>query len=117
MTFKTLDQFKAAAQFFPAGRIIPQRILKGPRKVKHWVRFGSDSWALPTPKGYLIAFDTTSRPPVPKINRSPFTNVTFTGSPYGGTTYWLSNSIRAGHVKTDAEWVADINAYLEGGAA
>lgn len=57
MTFATIEQFKEAAEFFPAGRIVPQRILKGPRRYKHKVKFGSDSWALPTPRGYLVAQD------------------------------------------------------------
>lgn len=57
-TFSTIDQFKAAAKFFPKGRIIPQRILKGPRKSKHLFRFGGDAWAIPSPTGYVVAVDS-----------------------------------------------------------
>lgn len=54
MMFQTLDEFKAVAEFFPKGRIIPQRIMKERRKVKHLIVFGSGAFALPTPRGYVI---------------------------------------------------------------
>lgn len=43
------------AEFFKKGSIIPQRILRGPRKFKHKVCFGSDSYVLPSKRGYVIA--------------------------------------------------------------
>lgn len=57
--FESIEQFKAAAEFFPKGRIIPQRILKGPRRIKHLWTFGSDSWALPTDAGYVVVAESS----------------------------------------------------------
>lgn len=52
--FESLEEFKARAEFFQMGRIIPQRIVCGPRKYKHNVVFGSDTWAMYTPRGYVM---------------------------------------------------------------
>lgn len=52
--FASLDEFKARAEFFQMGKIIPQRIVCGPRKYKHNIVFGSDTWAMYTPKGYVM---------------------------------------------------------------
>lgn len=58
--YQTLDQFKAACKFFPKGRIVPQHVLKGAKKLKHKVTFGSDCWLLYTPKGHFFFADTKS---------------------------------------------------------
>ena len=93
-----IDKFKARAEFFKKGSIIPQRILKGERKKKHVVKFGSDCWAMPTPHGYLVAVDCMNGDSVVRISRMP-PKLDLVGSPYGGTTNWFGN-----HQLTDAEW-------------
>jgi hypothetical protein len=92
MKYQTLDEFKAVAEFFPRGRIIPQRIFKGPRKIKSRVTFGSDSWALPTETGYVVIADCWSQTDAPVKIRN-VRNAKFYGSPYtpGGETNWIGS--------------------------
>lgn len=59
--FASLDEFKARAEFFPMGKIIPQRIVCGPRKYKHNIVFGSDTWAMYTQKGYVMVLAGADR--------------------------------------------------------
>lgn len=127
--FKTIDDFKRAAEFFPAGRIIPQRILKGPRKYKHRITFGSDSWAVNTPGGYVIAINTGEtgsgiriKPGLPepsvyvpwkkKLRRKARPKgINLYGSPYtkGGGTHWVGNTGRA-----EEKWLEAINRVMAG---
>lgn len=58
--YQTLDQFKAKCVFFPKGRIVPQYVIKGPKKHKHNVTFGADCWLHYTPKGHFFFADTKS---------------------------------------------------------
>jgi hypothetical protein len=109
--FETIHEFKAAAEFFPAGRIVPQRIIKGPRKFKSGVIFGADSWALPTRKGYLIACDMRNSDHCVSIKKAH--DCKFTGSPYfppGSYTSWVSS----GHFGSDDAWIENLNACLVG---
>ncbi len=114
--FKTMDEFKARAQFFPGGRIIPQRILKGPRWIKRRITFGTDCWAIPTPKGYLVASDssTGNGAAVTLNNGDGFLSrngdAWLTGSPYtpGGNTHWIGNT------SGDERQLEQINAHLRG---
>lgn len=105
--FKTIDDFKSAAEFFPAGRIIPQRILKGPRKYKSRVKFECDCWAITTHRGYFIAADARSTGFIFSINHVK--NAKFRGSPYftNGETRWCWNKDI-----TDDAWIRHINNAL-----
>lgn len=99
-----IETFKARAEFFKKGSIIPQRILKGGRKKKHVVKFGSDCWAIPTPLGYLVAVDYTNGGSVVIVSQVT-KNLHLFGSPYGGSTHWYGN-----HLLTDSEWSARLEA-------
>lgn len=51
LLFKDFEEFKARAEFFPKGRIVPQRVMKLVRRGKHrspknchLVKFGADVW-------------------------------------------------------------------------
>lgn len=99
--FKTIDQFKSRAEFFPKGRIIPQRIFKAPRKLKHLLVFGGDAWALPTPNGYVITIDSEGggcailvKQPKGSI-RAKLPSYTVQGSPYTslGITTLIGNNL------------------------
>lgn len=112
--FVSMEQFKAAAEFFPKGRIIPQRILKGPRKVKHLWLFGGDAWAIPTPNGYVVAVDTEGDGSVirGKLQR----NLVY-GAKSKPRTYTLQGSAYAtngdtafvGNIGGDDAWLASLN--------
>lgn len=95
----TINDFKARAEFFPAGRIIPQRILKGPRKIKCRVRFGGNSWALPTECGYVIACDAGESGSAISIHR--VSNCALFAAPYTprGGVFWVGNARQ-----TDQQW-------------
>lgn len=116
--FNTIDDFKRAAEFFPAGRIIPQRILKGPRKLKQYFKFAVDCWAIPTPRGYVIAADSRKagcaiRYCAPAdhwtLNGKLKREINMFGSPYfkNGATNWTGNCGR-----TDEQWIDDLNNVL-----
>lgn len=94
-----LQQFKDRAEFIKSGSIIPQRILRGESKKKHKVVAGCDVWAIPTPKGYLIAADCRGGS-VLKI-KDGIKNLNLIGSPYtpGGLTHWIGN-----HNLSDEDW-------------
>lgn len=95
-----LDWFKERSEFFKAGSIIPQRILKGKRKWKHLFKFGSDSWALPTPNGYLVAVDTWKGLGAVHVKfMKNCVKLDLNGSPYGGVTNWVGN-----HAGNDEVW-------------
>ena len=100
--FKSISDFKAAAEFFPAGRIIPQRIIKSQRKHKSVIVFGSNSWALPTEKGYIVASDTNNRGCCIRI-LSGIRNAKLIGSPYTkkGETHWIGSSNNDGKCQID----------------
>ncbi len=56
------ENFLRNAQVFEENSIIPQRVMKAKRKVKHMVRFGSKSRVMSTPWGYLVACYVTHDP-------------------------------------------------------
>ena len=104
--FSSLEEFKKQAEFFPAGKIIPQRILKGPRRIKHLCNFSYDSYAVRTNGGYIVLCVNDGPSKASKLNRSTAAGlnypiggrlfgknrvVVFYGSPYtpGGVTHWL----------------------------
>lgn len=101
------EKLKRRAEFFKKGTIIPQRILRGPRKQKHGVTFGSDSYAVPTGVGYLVI--TLCGRMGSAVNIRNTRNATFSGSPYTprGCTFWLGN---AG--ASDDKFAADVIARL-----
>ena len=84
--FTSIASFKTCAEFFPAGKIIPRRILRAPKEYSSATVFAFDSWALPTPSGYivLLAGDVAIR-----LKRRPKTG-DYRGSPYGGETRWIA---------------------------
>lgn len=87
--FKTFDDVMRQGEAFRKGQIIPQRILKGPRKLKHQVIFGCDCWAFCTPKGYIVFNKMGENESAARITN--IKNQELLGSPYtpGGTTCFL----------------------------
>lgn len=55
--YKSLKDFYSAAEFFPAGKIVPRRILKVDSKLSHRFKFGSDTWFVRLPKGHFLLGD------------------------------------------------------------
>ena len=61
---KTIEQYKAAAIYFPPGRIVPnwiQRIVKGHKRNKRGFTFGAPVWVLPSGDRVVI-FGATDLP-------------------------------------------------------
>lgn len=99
--FDNIDDVKAACEFFPKGRIIPQRILHvQKRKYRCRKFFGSDSWAMPTPSGYIVLVDCNKSGSA--IHLRSIKNSTIKGSVYttNGETVWIGNFER-----TDEKWL------------
>ena len=87
-----LRELKSRVEFYPAGRIVPQRVLKGPRKQKHRVVFGSDSWLVPTVGGYVVLVDCGVNGATLSF-RSNLRNACLEGAPYSvGGTHWIGNT-------------------------
>lgn len=104
--YSSLDEFKKRAEFFPAGKIIPQRILKGIRQIKHLCIFTYDSYAVRTKNGYIVLCGNDEISKSNKIKTSAGATIRYPvggryigknriirlcGSPYtpGGFTNWL----------------------------
>lgn len=104
--FASLEEFKARAEFFQMGRIIPQRIVCGPRKIKHNVVFGSDTWAMYTPRGYVMVLAGGDRHRS-AIEILRITNGTFFSR--NGGTHWFG-PIDGEHVQLEA-----LNRFFGGG--
>ncbi len=58
INFKSFDDFKSHAEFFPKGRIVPNRIARithtktGKRyRRAHWFKFSTDTWAFNSAHG------------------------------------------------------------------
>ena len=85
------------AEFFKKGSIIPQRILRGPRNIKHMIRFGSDSYVLPSKRGYVIACMTKESTGGCCVllagNLYRHRNIMLTGSVYhkDSVSYWVDS--------------------------
>jgi hypothetical protein len=127
MSDETLARLKESAEFFPAGRIIPQRIMKGQRKFKRLVIFDADTWVLNSNGGYVCMADTRNGDCAMRIlnDRAKSGNVSFTtkskyrprksekmvlrGSPYhvNGSTCFCGNS-----GITDEQWVSNTLAAI-----
>ena len=61
---KTIEQYKAAAIYFPPGRIVPnwiQRIVKGHKRNKRGFTFGAPVWVLPC-GDRMVIFGATDLP-------------------------------------------------------
>lgn len=61
---KTIEQYKAAAVYFPPGRIVPNwvlRIVKGHKRNKRNIKFGAPVWVLPC-GDRLVIFGSTELP-------------------------------------------------------
>lgn len=102
------EKLKRRAEFFKKGTIIPQRILRGPRKQKHGVTFGSDSYAVPTGVGYLVI--TLCGRMGSAVNMRNVRNAAFFGSPYTprGGTRWFGNAHLSGE-EFAAEVIDELN--------
>jgi len=102
--YSSLEEFKKRAEFFPAGKIIPQRILKGPRRIKHLCNFSYDSYAVRTNGGYIVLCINDGSSKISKTSSAAILNypigsrcfgknriLRLYGSPYtpGGVTHWL----------------------------
>lgn len=87
-----LRELKSRVEFYPAGRIVPQRVLKGPRKQKHRVVFGSNSWLVPTVGGYVVLVDCGADGAALRFH-SNLRNAYLQGSSYSvGGTHWIGNT-------------------------
>lgn len=98
---KSLAEFKERAQFFKRGSIIPTRVLRcSKRKLQHLVKFGRDSWVLPTKTGYVIVCDAqhdAEQAPIDMRGYHYAGWVNLDGSPYHkGDSYWIDNSLPPG---------------------
>lgn len=93
--FTSVQEFKDRAQFFPKGRIVPQRILKAPRRVKDKVVFGSNTWALPYSHGYILVCEYIEGGffvRVGNVNWSRSAKIRIVGAPYSqqpARAFWL----------------------------
>lgn len=137
--FKSIEEIKSRGEFFKAGKIIPVRILKvTPKKHSHTIKFNCDSWAIPTPKGYLIYSENVdNKSPIRKpkkdwnsrdgwfYNKGKRTAITgakdtlCSGSPYtkNGTTHWYLNNTEKSQDEVLRDFnnhYADKNQSLEG---
>lgn len=104
--FNSIEEVKAACEFFPKGRIIPQRILHvDKRKYSSRKKFGSNTWAMPTPKGYLLLSDTGKTGYAVLVKNMK--NVHLVGSIYtdGGESTYICNAT----LETDEEWLKSFN--------
>ncbi|MNI49688.1 hypothetical protein D3C77_365950 [compost metagenome] len=114
MSTHFMNWFKSRAEFFKEGAIVPQRILKGSRKHKHHVVFGSPSWAVPTPHGYLVAVDRNHGSSLMNVCGYPFRKFTLTGAPYSpGNTHWVTNFTQTNQEWSDALKLAYTEAFSE----
>ena len=87
------DSLLSRARFYKRGAIIPQKVLRGPkRKKQHQLTFGSDSWVLPTKTGYLVVCATGVNTSAIRLGRG-FPTGTYIGSPYhpDGDTHWIGD--------------------------
>lgn len=105
-----IEKIKARAQFFQRGHIIPTRILRcSKRRYQHLIRFGSDVWALPMPKGYMLLSDMAvdANTSAIRIERGLPKSIQWVleGSPYhkDGRTVWVGN-----HRLTETEFEESI---------
>lgn len=92
------EQIKRRAQFFKRGSIIPTRVLRcSKRKLQHLVKFGRDSWVLPTKTGYVIVCDAPHDAGQAPIDMSGYRflgTVNLDGSPYHkGESYWIGTPL------------------------
>lgn len=112
--FKSIEEIKAKGEFIKKGKIYPSRIIKcSKRKFQHRAKSGSNQWAFPTKRGYLIfvesndgQFDSAIKiKTTPRYNakngwfhsepnkraKSPV-ELSWQGSPYSeGGTLWKGN--------------------------
>lgn len=95
MSIQFLESLESRVEFFKKGKIIPQRILKGPREEKHRFTFGSDTYVVPTKSGYLCIVYCGEQGCSIRIS-SGRNDLELFGSPYtpSGGTIWIGN---AGH--------------------
>ncbi|OAK63104.1 hypothetical protein A3K88_02930 [Pseudomonas putida] len=89
------EKIKSRAQFFKRGSIIPTRVLRcSKRRLQHLVKFGRDSWVLPTKTGYVIVCDAqhcTGQPPIDFRGYRLKGMVYLDGSPYHkGESLWMA---------------------------
>ena len=90
---KEFESLLSRARFYRRGAIIPQKVLRGPkRKKQHQLTFGSDSWVLPTKTGYLVVCATGVNTSAIRLGRG-FPTGTYIGSPYhpDGDTHWIGD--------------------------
>lgn len=53
--FRSLDEFKAKAEFFKAGSVVPKRIMRLDTYKRHGrMTFGNDTWAFSSERGYIL---------------------------------------------------------------
>lgn len=118
-TFKSVEEFKAAATFFPAGKIVPQWLLKAPRKAKKRIKFHADVWCIRTRTNHFLLGEQSLRI---KKSHSIFyidylKNVTLTLNPYlkGGVTRFHMNAFAEDgtRVNNDAELLEVINKEMQ----
>lgn len=91
-----LEQLKKRAEFFPRGKIVPNRILKcSLKRLRHNVRFGADTWAIQGPDGYVCFSHYEPGNACVKVHGTNWPDITVNlqGSPYhkGGSTHWIQD--------------------------
>ncbi len=115
--FKSFDEIKAVGEKFEAGKIIPNRVVKGTdrkgKKLKWCVKFGADMYRIQTHKGdHVFVIDFTSykfESAAAIVINAPLFVGSFEGAPYGGVNYFMGN-----YGIDNDEWLASINRKVFG---
>lgn len=93
--FNSIQQIKQQGEHIAAGSIIPRRIVKaGRRKHQHCLVAGSNQWAFPTKRGYLVFVENNDGTFKSVLEvRRVVSGLQFLGAPYtsGGNTHWQGN--------------------------
>tara|TARA_R110002126_G_scaffold210876_6_gene357402 strand:- start:1849 stop:2193 length:345 start_codon:yes stop_codon:yes gene_type:complete len=89
--FKSITEIKEKGEFHRRGKILPSRILKcSNKKEAHRVVTGSDQWAFPTNKGYILFVENNNN--FSFLLKVSSLNLCLEGSPYSkGGTHWVGN--------------------------
>ena len=108
--FATLEQFREAAQFFPAGRIVPKYVMniyssKSKKRFKHHhlFTFATPTWML-RHEGIKLFVSGFASDGVIMVLRGKHTNLTLAGSVYGQ---------KGNHIFSEINTLRSLNAYLD----
>lgn len=113
--FKSLDEVKAVAEKFEAGKIIPARVIKGvdkkSRKAAHDLKFTIDVYRLRGVKGSVFVCDFNGKEAKYFGElRGNHGDLAFVGNPYGnGPNLFIGN-----YERNEDEFLMDINQLVFG---